>query len=121
MWISGSGRTDIIVRTTQPIDYIVAELQSPIPTTVTVAMGGAPVTVQLKPEQPQTIRVPASGVRGLESYAYLLTARSTGAFIPHLVDPAIAGLPQPRRADALLDAGGRRALRSAWCPASAGR
>jgi hypothetical protein len=34
------------------------------------------------------IRVPASGVRGLESYAYLLTARSTGAFIPHLVDPA---------------------------------
>jgi hypothetical protein len=88
MWISGAGRTDVIVRTTRPVDYIVAELQSPIPTTVTVAMGGTPVTVQLKPEQPQVIRVPASGVRGLESYAYLLTARSTGAFIPHLVDPA---------------------------------
>jgi hypothetical protein len=32
--------------------------------------------------------VPASGVRGLESYAYLLTARSTEAFIPHLLDSA---------------------------------
>jgi len=88
MWISGSGRTDVIVRTVKPVQYIVAELQSPIQTTVTVAMGGKPVTVQLKPGLPQTIRVPASGVRGLESYAYLLTARSTEAFIPHLVDPA---------------------------------
>jgi hypothetical protein len=32
--------------------------------------------------------VPASGVRGLQSYAYLLTVRSTDAFIPHLIDPA---------------------------------
>jgi hypothetical protein len=88
MWISGSGRTDIIVRTVKPVPYLVAELQSPIHTTVTVAMGGKAVTVQLKPGMPQTIRVPASGVRGLESYAYLLTARSTDAFIPHLVEPA---------------------------------
>jgi hypothetical protein len=88
MWISGSGRTDIIVRTTKPVGYLVGELTSPIRTTVTIAMGSQPVTVQLDPGRPQTIRVPASGVRGLQSYAYLLTARSTGGFIPHLVDPA---------------------------------
>jgi hypothetical protein len=88
MWISGSGRTDIIVRTAKAVEHIVGELQSPIRTTVTVAMGSKAVTVQLEPGRPQTIRVPASGVRGLESYAYLLTARSTGGFIPHLLEPA---------------------------------
>jgi hypothetical protein len=88
MWISGSGRTDVIVRTVKPVDRIVAELQSPIHTTVTVAMGDKPVTVMLKPGVMATISVPASGVRGLQSYAYLLTVRSTDAFIPHLIDPA---------------------------------
>ena len=35
-----------------------------------------------------TFEVPASGVRGLRSYAYLLSARSSAGFVPHLSDPA---------------------------------
>jgi hypothetical protein len=31
--------------------------------------------------------VKTSGVRGFGDYDYLLTVRSTGGFIPHLMDP----------------------------------
>ena len=48
--------TDVIVRSVKPVQYIVAELQSPIPTAVTVAMGSKPVTVTLKPGLPATPR-----------------------------------------------------------------
>jgi hypothetical protein len=34
-----------------------------------------------------TLDVPTYGVRGLESYAYLLSARSSEGFVPHLRDP----------------------------------
>jgi hypothetical protein len=50
-------------------------------------MGGAESRVPLLPGRPVTFDVAASGVRGLNSYAYLLSARSTEAFIPHLLDP----------------------------------
>jgi hypothetical protein len=53
----------------------------------TVSMGGAAAQVRLEPNKPQTLDVPASGVRDVRSYAYLLSAQSTGGFTPHLLDP----------------------------------
>ena len=88
VWIAGDGRADILVRCEWPIDHLAMTAESRIPTTFTVSMGGAASTVQLQPGKSMTFDVPASGVRDLRSYAYLLSARSSGGFIPHLQDPA---------------------------------
>ena len=61
---------------------------SPIRTTLTMSMGGTEARVQLEPEKPATFDLPASGVRDNHSFAYLLSARSSDAFIPHLRDPS---------------------------------
>jgi hypothetical protein len=61
---------------------------SPLPTTFIISMGAAEVRVPLQPGKASTFPVPASGVRDLRSYAYLLSARSTEGFTPHLRDPA---------------------------------
>ena len=42
----------------------------------------------MMPNRAVTFDVGASGERGLNSYAYLLSARSTDAFTPHLLDPS---------------------------------
>jgi hypothetical protein len=87
VWIAGDGRADILVRCEWPIDHLQVTGESPIPTTFTVSGGGATVRVDVKPGMPSTFDVPMSGVHGLNSYAYLLSAQSSGAFVPLLRDP----------------------------------
>jgi hypothetical protein len=87
MWISGSGRADILVRSVDAIHHMAVSAESPIHTVLTVAMGDRRVSVRLVPGKVVSFDVPADGVRGLKSYAYLLTARSTEGFVPHLQDP----------------------------------
>ncbi len=87
IWIAGDGRADMIVRSEQPIDHLHLTVVSPISTVFIVSAGRAESRVSLLPGKPATIDVPASGVRGLASYEYLLTARSTEGFTPHLRDP----------------------------------
>lgn len=86
MWVSGAGHADILVRTVDPIEYLSVTAESPIDTVLTVEMGGPSVDVPLAPGQPATFTVSARGVRGLQSYAYLLRTRSSEGFIPHLQD-----------------------------------
>ena len=88
MWISGSGRADIIVRAVNPIDRIVVTAYSPIHTVFTVSAGRGPVTVTLAPQGRATFEVAATSVRGLNGYACLLSAHSSDGFTPHLLDPA---------------------------------
>ena len=59
-----------------------------IPTTFIVSMGRAESRIAMVPGKAVTFDVGASGERGLNSHAYLLSARSTGAFTPHLLDPS---------------------------------
>jgi hypothetical protein len=87
MWISGSGRAEIIVRADYPIDAIEVEAVSPIATTLTVSMGGDAVTRRLEPRQAVAFTVPADGVRGWRDFDYLLTARSSDGFVPRLLEP----------------------------------
>ena len=87
IWVSGDGRADILVRCEWPIDHLTLVLQAPIRTDVIASMGGGTVRVSLAPGKEATLDVPASGVRGLNSYAYLLSIRSTEAFTPALADP----------------------------------
>jgi hypothetical protein len=88
MWVSATDRADIIVRSVDPIDHLVVEAETAVRTTVTLSMGRSPVSVRIEPKRLSTFDVPASGVRGLRSYAYLLSARSSAGFVPHLSDPA---------------------------------
>jgi hypothetical protein len=87
MWVSGAGRADVIVRTVKPIERLLVEARSPIHTVLTVALGAEPVTVTLQPGKLAAFTVAASGVHGFGDYNYLMTARSTEGFVPHLLDP----------------------------------
>jgi hypothetical protein len=87
MWVSGSGRADIIVRTALAVDHLVVDVESPIHTVLTLSMGRETVTVTLEPHKIQTVNVGAAGVRGARDFVYLLATRATEAFVPHLVDP----------------------------------
>ncbi len=101
MWISGSGRADIIVRTPWPLDRLEIEAESPIATVVTVALGAEPVTVQMAPGKVYTFNVNAKGVRGFGDYNYLLTTRVDGRLHPAPDGAGEHGLPEPRRAAAV--------------------
>ena len=87
MWVSGSGRADVIVRSAWPVDRLRVEVESPIRTVLTLTAGSDPVTRTLVPKQVQAFDLKTSGVRGFGDYDYLLTARSTDGFIPHLMEP----------------------------------
>jgi hypothetical protein len=88
MWVSGSGRADVIVRAAWPIDHLEMEVESPINTVVTFGAGAGSVTRTLVPRQVLMFDLKTSGVRGYGGdYACLLTVRSTAGFIPHMEDP----------------------------------
>ena len=88
IWIAGDGRADILVRSEWPIDHLTITAETHIPTTFIVSMGRAESRIAMVPGKAVTFDVGASGERGLNSHAYLLSARSTGAFTPHLLDPS---------------------------------
>ena len=87
MWVSGGGRADVIVRSVDPIERLTVDAESPIRTVLTVSMGAGAVSVPIEPGTIATFEVPASGVKGFQGHAYLLTARSSEGFVPHLVNP----------------------------------
>jgi hypothetical protein len=87
IWIAGDGRADILVRSEWPIDHLTVTAETRIPTTFRVSMGGAESRIPMLPGKPVTFDVGAAGVRGLNSYAYLLSASSSDGFTPHLLDP----------------------------------
>jgi hypothetical protein len=100
MWISGSGRAEIILRAERPVRHLYVEAESPIRTTVTISLGDDEVRTVLEPKKVTTFIVPAgSPVPGrYGDSVYLLTTQSSDAFVPHLVD----GSPDYRNLGALL-------------------
>jgi hypothetical protein len=90
IWIAGDGRAEMLVRSDWPVDHLTITADSTVPTTFIVSMGGPTVSLRLAPHKPVTFDVPASGVRDLNSNAYMLSAQSTEGFTPHLADPANA-------------------------------
>lgn len=88
MWISGSGRADILVRAAWPLQALDVELESPIRTVVTISAGEGTITVPLEPNVVQSFRLKTSSARGYQDYNQLLTVRSSEGFVPHLLEPA---------------------------------
>ena len=86
MWVSGGGRAEILVRSVDEIHHLDVTAESPIRTVLTVSMGGSAVSVPLAPHKEAAFTVPAVGIPALRSYAYLLSARSSEGFVPHLRD-----------------------------------
>ena len=60
---------------------------SPIRTNFPVSAGGPVSSGPIVPGQVASFDVPASGVRGLKSYAYLLSVQSSEGFTEHLRTP----------------------------------
>ena len=88
MWIAGTGRAEILVRSVFPVHHFKVTAASPIRTTFTVSAGAGASTVQIVPGTRAAFDVPAGeGVQGLNGYAYLISARSSEAFTPRLRDP----------------------------------
>jgi len=91
IWIDGGAHTEMIVSSPTPIDHIAVEVESPVTTEVTMAMGGSPISVTLEGGTPARFALPARGVQGrrlaLRDFLYLLTAASTNGFTPHLMYP----------------------------------
>ena len=100
MWISGSGRAEIILRAERPVRHLFVEAESRIRTTVTVSLGGDEVTTVVEPKKMATFIVPAgSPVPGrYGDSVYLMTTQSSDGFVPHLMD----GSPDYRNLGALL-------------------
>ncbi len=88
VWIAGDGRADILIRCEWEIDRLEMTVRSRVPTTFVASMGDGERSVQLQPDKAATLSVPAVGIRDLRSFAYLLKARSTEGFVPHLLDPS---------------------------------
>ena len=88
VWIAGDGRADMVMRSDWPIGRLQMTVESRVPTTFVVSAGSTQTRIPLQPDKPVTFDVPASGVRDLSSYAYLLSARSTEGFTEHLRNPA---------------------------------
>lgn len=87
MWVAGDGRADIIMRCEDDLERLQVTALSPIPTVLTMSMGAGTVVRTLQPGVPQSFDLPVVGVRGLNSYAFLMTAMSSGGFTPRLRDP----------------------------------
>jgi hypothetical protein len=88
MWISGSGRAEIILRAERPVRHLLIEAESQIRTTVTVSLGDDDVSVVVEPKKVTTFVVPAgSPVPGrYGDSVYLMTTHSSDGFVPHLID-----------------------------------
>jgi hypothetical protein len=88
VWVSGAGRSDILVRTEKALDHLTMTARSPIRTVFTVSAGAGTSVIDLEPGKPVTFEVKTSSVRGLQSYAFLLSVQSSEGFTPHLQDVA---------------------------------
>jgi hypothetical protein len=100
MWVSGAGEAEIILRAERPVRHLAVEAESPIRTTLTMSLGGDPVSVVVEPGRVSAFEVPAgSPVPGrYGDSVYLMTARSSDGFVPHLRD----GSPDYRNLGALV-------------------
>ena len=87
LWVAAGARTEIIVRTGEPLDRFTLTLRTIVPNRVRVRAGSAAREAALEPGAVTTVSVPARGVATRGTYAYLLeVAAQTGA-VPALVDP----------------------------------
>ena len=87
IWIHGSRRADIILRSPTEFGAIIVTARSPIATEVSVDVGRGQVVLVLEPGVQGTVTVEAAGVYSRKSWAYLMQIRTSDGFVPRLVEP----------------------------------
>ena len=110
IWIAGGSRADLIVRTSEPLEMLLATFEAPVANRVTVDASGGSQTLTLEPGRPATVALAPRGVYSRQSWAYLLSVRTAGGFVPRLIEP---GSGDSRFLGAVMRLSGRTAARPA--------
>jgi hypothetical protein len=86
IWVAGSSRADIIVRTPFRLQTLTLTLQAPVANTVTVSAGGPAASVDVNPGVPAIVSLEPDGVYARRSWSYLLRVKTQDGFVPRLIE-----------------------------------
>jgi hypothetical protein len=88
IWVMAERRTDVVVRTTQPLASLRVTLSAPISNHVWVALDGRHVEADLKPGTAVDVMIPAgAGVYSIGGYDYLLSMKAANGMVPFITVP----------------------------------
>jgi hypothetical protein len=87
IWVAGSSRADLIVRTAFPLQKLTLTLRAPVANTVTVSAGGPATSIEVKPGVPAIVSLEPDGVYARRRWAYLLRVKTRDGFVPRLIEP----------------------------------
>jgi hypothetical protein len=87
LWVAAGARSEIIVRTGEPLERLTLTLRSIVSNRVRARAGGPAREAAIEPGAVVTLDVPVRGVSTRGTYAYLLELTSRGGAVPALVDP----------------------------------
>jgi len=85
IWIAGGERSDLIVRSAEPLLKVEITLRAPIANEVDIAFGGDEKTVELTGRGPEKIVFKPKGVYSRRSWAYFLSIRTERGFVPRFL------------------------------------
>jgi hypothetical protein len=87
LWVGGEARTEVVVRTGEPLAGIRATLRSPIPNVVTVGTGADTRTVEIAEGQVVVVQVAVRPAISRGGHAAVLSIEAARGFVPRLADP----------------------------------
>ena len=87
IWIAGTRRAEIIVRTPMELETITVTARSPIATEVSIDIGDGEGRIALVPDVPGSLTIRPGGVYSRRSWAYLMRVTTSDGFVPRLTEP----------------------------------
>lgn len=87
LWVAGNQRSEIIIRTGEPIDRLTLTLRTSVPNEVVLSGGEGSRQLTLTPGAIATASVPVRAVATRGSFAYLFRISTTNGAVPALNDP----------------------------------
>ncbi len=87
IWVAGRARTQIIVRSGDPLSTIQLTLSTLVPNTVTASAGGSRKTVTMEPGAVTVLSLDARGAYSQYSTSYLLSVEASDGGVPRLLSP----------------------------------
>ena len=105
MWVAGGERSEIIIRTGEPLDTLTVTLHTTVANEVVLDGGGVVRRMTLAPGVGATASVPMEAVATRGSFAYLFRISTTHGDVPALVEP---GSQDPRFLGVRMDLRGHR-------------
>ena len=88
LWVAGAARTEIVVRTGEPLAGLRVTLRSPVTNLVTVRAGADARTVQIADGQVVAVQVPVRSRISRGGHACVLSIETERGFVPRFSDAA---------------------------------